>query len=382
MQSRIPVIKYYREVKRMKIGCVKEIKKYEYRVGLTPSSVKEYVNHQHQVFIEKGAGINSGFSDQDYIDAGATIIEDAASVWKKSEMIVKVKEPLESEYMYFRPDLILYTYLHLAANEPLTMALLDQKVKGVAYETIVLEDGTLPCLKPMSEVAGRLSVIEGAKYLEKPFGGSGILLSGVPGVSRANVCIIGAGVVGENALKMAVGLNANVTILDVNMKKLTYLDDIYGSKITTLFSNSHNIEMACIKSDLIISGVLLPGAKAPKLIKKSFYKDMNPGSVIVDVAIDQGGSTEVSKVTYHDNPIYEVNGIIHYSVANMPGAVPRTSTIALNNSTIKYGLMIADKGLEEAIRLSKPLKYGVNTYGGAVTCIGVGDAFDLECIEL
>ena len=231
----------------MRIGCVKEIKKLEYRVGLTPSSVKEYANHKHQVFIEKGAGVNSGFSDQDYIDQGATILEDAASVWNKSEMIVKVKEPLAAEYQYFRPGLIIYTYLHLAADEPLTMSLLENKVKGVAYETIVLPDGALPCLKPMSEVAGRLSVIEGAKHLEKPFGGSGVLISGVPGVARANVAIIGAGVVGENALKMAVGLNANVTVLDISMKKLTYLDDIYGNRITTLYSNNHNIEEACVK---------------------------------------------------------------------------------------------------------------------------------------
>ncbi len=362
----------------MRIGCVKEIKKYEFRVGLTPSSVKEYVNHHHQVLIEKGAGENSGFSDEDYINAGATIINEAAKVWEQSEMIVKVKEPLESEYKYFRPGLIIYTYLHLAADEKLTMALLEKQVKGVAYETIVLDDGTLPCLKPMSEVAGRLSVIEGAKHLEKPFGGSGVFLSGVPGVARANVCIIGAGVVGENALKMAVGLNANVTILDINMKKLTYLDDIYGNRITTLYSNNHNIETACLNADLVISGVLLPGAKAPKLIKRAFYKHMNPGSVIVDVAIDQGGSTEVSKVTYHDDPVYEVDGIIHYSVANMPGAVPKTSTIALNNSTLRYGLLIADAGLEEAIKISKPLKFGVNTFGGKVTCKGVAEAFDLE----
>jgi len=306
----------------MRIGCVKEIKKLESRVGLTPSSVKEYVNHKHEVYIEKEAGLNSGFTDQDYLDQGATILESAANVWEKAEMIVKVKEPLESEYQYFRPGLIIYTYLHLAADDKLTMSLLKNKVKGVAYETIVLPDGSLPCLKPMSEVAGRLSVIEGAKHLEKPFGGSGVLISGVPGVARANVAIIGAGVVGENALKMAVGLNANVTVLDVNMKKLTYLDDIYGSKTTTLYSNNHNVEDACINADLVISGVLLPGA------------------------------------------------------------VPRTSTIALNNSTLRYGLMIADMGLEEAIKESEPLKFGVNTYEGKCTCRGVADAFNLECQEL
>lgn len=247
---------------------------------------------------------------------------------------------------------------------------------------MALEDGSLPCLKPMSEVAGRLAVIEGAKHLEKPFGGSGVLLSGVPGVSRANVCIIGAGVVGENALKMAVGLEANVTILDVNLKKLTYLDEIYGNKISTLYSNSHNIEETLAKSDLVVSGVLLPGAKAPKLIKREYYKAMTPGSVIVDVAIDQGGSTEVSKATYHDDPVYTVDGIIHYSVANMPGAVPQTSTTALNNATLRYGLLIADHGVEKAIFLSNTLKLGVNTYHGHCTCKGVAEAFGLDLVTL
>ncbi|HPJ23372.1 MAG TPA: alanine dehydrogenase, partial [Bacillota bacterium] len=291
----------------MIIGCVKEIKKLEYRVGLTPSSVLEYVHHGHKVYIETNAGLNSGFTDQEYVNAGAEILSKASDVWNKSDMIVKVKEPLAEEYQYFRENLILYTYLHLAADEALTNALLESKVKGVAYETIVLEDGSLPCLKPMSEVAGRLGVIEGAKHLEKPFGGSGILISGVPGTKRANVAVIGAGVVGESALKMAVGLEANVTVLDINLNKLTHLDQIYGNKITTLYSNKHNIEEACTNADLVISGVLLPGAKAPKLIKRSFYKNMKPGSVIVDIAIDQGGSTEVSKATYHDNPTFVVD---------------------------------------------------------------------------
>jgi len=366
----------------MIIGSVKEIKKYESRVGLTPSAVKEYINAGQQVLIETRAGEMSGFSDADYENAGAKIVAEASKVWEQSDMIVKVKEPLEPEYKYFRPGLILYTYLHLAADQVLTEALLKGKVKGVAYETIVTEDGGLPCLKPMSEVAGRLSVIEGAKHLEKPFGGSGILLSGVPGVEKANVAIIGAGVVGENALKMAVGMEANVTILDVNLKKLTYLDDLYGNRIQTLYSTADNIEKAVTKADLVISGVLLPGAKAPKLIKRAYYKNMRPGSVIVDVAIDQGGSTEVSKVTYHDNPVFVVDGITHYCVANMPGAVPRTSTIALNNSTIKYGILIAKNGLEKAIQLSKPLKAGVNTYDGKITCQGVADAFNMECYNL
>jgi len=366
----------------MIIGCVKEIKKLEYRVGLTPSAVKEYVNHGHKVYIENNAGLNSGFPNQDYINTGAEILETAKEVWTKSDMIVKVKEPLKEEYQYFRENLLLYTYLHLAADEPLTKALLEKKVKSVAYETIILEDGSLPCLKPMSEVAGRIGVIEGAKHLEKPFGGSGILISGVPGTRRANVAIIGAGVVGESSLKMAVGLEANVTVLDINLTKLTHLDQIYGNKITTLYSNNHNIEEACINADLVVSGVLLPGAKAPKLIKRAFYKSMKPGSVIVDIAIDQGGSTEVSKATYHDNPTFVVDGVVHYCVANMPGAVPQTSTIALNNSTLKYGILLADNGLEEAIRISKPLKYGVNTYDGKCTCEGVCQAFNLDRFEL
>jgi alanine dehydrogenase len=366
----------------MIIGSVKEIKKLEFRVGLTPGSVNEYVRHGHKVYIETNAGLNSGFTDEDYINAGAEILNSAKEVWDKSDMIVKVKEPLADEYQYFREGLILYTYLHLAADQPLTEALLAKKVKSVAYETIILEDGSLPCLKPMSSVAGRLGVIEGAKHLQKPLGGSGVLLSGVPGTRRANVAIIGAGVVGESALKMAVGLAANVTVLDINIDKLTYLDDLYGNRITTLYSNSHNIQETLKESDLVVSGVLLPGAKAPKLIKREYYKSMKPGSVIVDIAIDQGGSTEVSKATYHDKPTFVVDGIIHYCVANMPGAVPQTSTLALNNSTLKYGLMLADHGFEKAIEISKPLKFGVNTYLGKCTCEGVCEAFEIPYQEI
>ncbi|MFH0992780.1 MAG: alanine dehydrogenase [bacterium] len=366
----------------MNVGCVKEIKKLESRVGLTPSAAREYASAGHRVLIETNAGAMSGFSDADYVNAGAVIVETAEKVWCGSDMIVKVKEPLASEYKFFRDGLILYTYLHLAANEELTTALLQTKVKGVAYETIILEDGSLPCLKPMSEVAGRLSVIEGAKHLEKPFGGSGILISGVPGVARGNVVILGAGVVGENALKMAVGMEANVTVLDINLKKLTYLDEIYGNRITTLYSSSDNIEKSLEKADLVVSGVLLPGAKAPKLIKRAYYKNMRPGSVIVDVAIDQGGSTEVSKATYHDDPVFVVDGINHYCVANMPGAVPRTSTIALNNATLRYGLLIANNGLEAAVKGSKPIRAGVNTYDGSCACKGVAEAFGLPCVEL
>jgi alanine dehydrogenase len=366
----------------MKVGTVREVKHKEFRVGLTPSSVKEYVNHGHTVFVEQNAGMGSGFTDEDYVLAGATILETAQEVWESSNMIVKVKEPLESEFKYLRADLILYTYLHLAACEDLTHALLKAKTSAIAYETITLEDGSLPCLKPMSEVAGRLSAIEGAKFLEKPFGGSGVLVSGVPGVDRANVAIIGAGDVGQNALKMLVGMGANVTILDINLKKLTYLDDIYGNRITTLYSSQDNIERAVKAADLVIGAVLLHGAKAPKLIKRAYYKDMKPGSVIVDVAIDQGGSTEVSKMTYHDDPVYVVDGIVHYCVANMPGSVPRTSTSALNNATLKYGLMIADLGLEEAIKNSRALRLGLNTYLGQCTCEGVCEAFELPLLKI
>ena len=366
----------------MIIGTVKEIKNLEFRVGLTPSSVKEYVAHGHQVIAEQNAGLGSGFADADYVAAGAKIYPTAQEVWKLADMIVKVKEPLEAEFGYLREGLLLYTYLHLAANEELTRALLKSKTQSIAYETIELEDGSLPCLKPMSEVAGRLSAIEGAKYLEKPFGGSGILISGVPGVAKANAVIVGAGVVGENALKMLVGMGANVTILDINLKKLTLLDDIYGNQIQTLYSSSDNIEKAIKNAELVVSAVLLPGAKAPKLIKRAYYKDMRPGSVIVDVAIDQGGSTEHAKATYHDHPTYVIDGIIQYSVANMPGAVPRTSTIALNNATLKYGLMIADYGLDIAINRNKALKKGVNIYHGQCTCEGVCEAFNLAHISL
>jgi len=366
----------------MIIGTVKEIKNNESRVGLTPSSVREYIHHGHQVLVEQNAGINSGFTDEQYVEAGAKIIKTAEEVWKMSDMIVKVKEPLSSEYSFLREGLILYTYLHLAADEPLTRALIESKTQSIAYETIELSDGSLPCLKPMSEVAGRLAAIEGSKYLEKPFGGSGVLISGVPGTDRANVVIIGAGVVGENSLKMLVGMGANCTVLDVNLKKLTYLDDIYGNRITTLYSSADNIERVLKEADLVVGAVLLPGAKAPKLIKRSYYKLMRKGTVIVDVAIDQGGSTEVSRPTTHDKPTFEVDGIVHYCVANMPGAVPRTSTIALNNSTLKYGLMIADNGLDIAISKSEALKKGVNVYHGKCTCQGVCEAFDLDYLDI
>lgn len=359
----------------MIIGSVCEIKESEYRVGLSPNSVNEYVLNGHTVLIEKGAGEGAGFSDEDYVNAGAKIIATAKEVWESVDMMVKVKEPLVSEYIYFRPGLIIYTFLHLAADEALTKALLANKVTGIAYETISEDGITLPCLRPMSEAAGRLSVLEGVKYLQKPFGGRGLLLSGLPGVKRARVMIIGAGVVGMNALKMAVGLEARVTILDVNLNRLVEIDALYGSKVTTLYSSEANIRETIKTQDLIIGAVLIPGAKAPKLIKREYYKEMRPGSVIVDVAIDQGGSTEVSRPTTHLNPVFNVDGITHYCVANMPGAVALTTTEALNNATLKYGLKIAS-GKEVALR-DKVLRRGINTYNGHVTNLGVAKAFNL-----
>ncbi len=360
----------------MKIGTVKEIKSFEFRVGLTPDSCSQYIKHGHHVFVEKDAGLNAGFSNQDYLRVGAKIVDDASDIWHMVDMLVKVKEPLESEFKYLRENLILYTYLHLAANKPLTDALLKAKTTAIAYETIA-EDHMLPCLKPMSEIAGRLSAIEGARCLEKHAGGHGILLSGVPGVSRAHAVIIGAGVVGENALKMLVGMGAQVTILDIDLKKLTYLDDIYGQKIQTLYSNETHIKDALKHADLVIGAVLLPGREAPKLIKREYYALMKKGSVIVDVAIDQGGCTEVSYPTYHDHPTYLVDGILHYSVANMPGAVPKTATEALNHATLKYGLMIANLGLLDALAY-KPIRLGLNTYQGDSYCLGVSEAFGLK----
>lgn len=364
----------------MKVGCVKEIKKHEYRVGLTPNCVHAYVAAGHTVAMEKNAGEGAGFSDQEYVDAGATIVDSAADVWKNSEMIVKVKEPLQSEYKFFREDLILYTYLHLASDKPLTDELIKSKIKAVAYETIQDASG-LPCLKPMSEIAGRLSAQEGAKYLEKPFGGRGVLLGGVPGVEKAKVAILGAGTVGVNAAKMASGLNADVTVLDVNVSRLEYLDDIFSGKITTLYSNEGNIRKICAESDLIIGGVLLPGAKAPKLIRKEHLSLMKKGTVLVDVAVDQGGCFEMTHATYHDDPIFMVDDIVLYCVANMPGAVSRTSTIALTGATLSYGLLLAQNGLEKACEKNAALAKGLNVYKGKITCKGVAEAFDMEFHE-
>ena len=364
----------------MIIGLPKEIKSFEFRVGLVPSNVSDYVAAGHTVLVEAGAGLGSGFADQEYIDAGAEILENAADVWAKADMIVKVKEPLECEYKYFREGLIIYTYLHLADNKSLTDAMLKAKVKGVAYETIIGRTGNLPCLAPMSHIAGRLSIQEGAKYLEKTFGGRGVLLAGVPGVACGNVVVLGGGNVGANACKMAVGMGANVTVLDLNLARLEYLDDIFQKQVTTLYASRGNVLEAIKTADLVVGAVLVPGAVAPKLIRKEDLKLMKKGAVIVDVAIDQGGNAETSHATTHDDPIYEVDGIIHYCVANMPGAVSRTSTQALANATLPYGLKLASKGVEAACKEDKGLMAGLNCYDGKITFAGVAEAFGMEYV--
>ncbi|MEH7093541.1 alanine dehydrogenase [Neobacillus vireti] len=351
----------------MIIGVPKEIKNNENRVALTPAGVVTLVKAGHIVLIEKDAGFGSGFTNEQYLEAGAQIIEDRKDVWSKSEMIMKVKEPLESEYQYFREGLILFTYLHLAAEPALAQALKDKGVLAIAYETVSVNN-TLPLLTPMSEVAGRMAAQIGAQFLQKNNGGQGILLAGVPGVNRGKVTILGGGIVGTNAAKMAIGLGADVTIIDLSADRLRQLDDIFGNQVKTLMSNPYNIAEAVAEADLFIGAVLIPGAKAPKLVTEDMVKSMKPGSVIVDVAIDQGGIVETSDhVTTHDNPTFVKHGVVHYSVANMPGAVPRTSTIALTNVTVPYALQIATKGVVKAISENAALKLGVNVANGEIT---------------
>ena len=362
----------------MKIGCVKEIKNNEFRVGMTPDNAKSYVNAGHEVLVEAGAGLGSGFTDEEYVEAGAKMIGSAKEVWDSVEMMVKVKEPLPEEYPLFHEGLILYTYLHLAGDRPQTDALLNSKVKGVAYETLIERNGSIPLLAPMSQIAGRLSIQEGAKYLEKLYGGEGVLLAGVPGTPKANVVILGGGSVGTNACKIAVGMGANVTIMDINLQRLAYLDDIFGARIQTLVSTDANIEKAVKDADLVIGSVLIPGKSAPKIFKKKYLKEMKPGAVFVDVAVDQGGCGETTKVTYHDDPVFIVDGVVHYCVGNMPGAVPRTSTIALTNATLSYGLQIANKGLEQACKDNDVIYSAINTYDGKLTCKNVADSYNEE----
>ena len=362
----------------MIIGTIKEIKNHEYRVGLTPTCVQAYVRHGHSVLVEQNAGLSAGFSNEAYLAAGAQIEETPKIICERSDMIVKVKEPIAQEYDYFSEGKILYTYLHLAADPALTDALIKNKVNAVAYETIEDAHRRLPCLRPMSEIAGRLSAQEGAKYLEKTFGGRGVLLGGVPGVCRGKVAILGGGIVGTNALKIAVGLGADVSILDISGDRLAYLDDIFGNSITTLYSNEANIEAVLREADVVIGAVLIPGAKAPRLIRRDHLSLMKKGAVLVDVAIDQGGCFETSKATTHDDPTYIIDGIVHYCVANMPGAVALTSTIALTSTTLPYGIEIANNGLLQAAKRNSAIAKGMNTYQGSCTHPAVAKTMQLE----
>ncbi len=363
----------------MKIGCPKEIKNNENRIGLTPNAAHAYVAAGHEVYIESGAGLGSALPDEEYIAAGARILPDAAAVWAKADMIVKVKEPLEPEYNLMRQGQLVYTYFHFAADENLTKACLGRQIIAVAYET-VQEGRALPLLKPMSEVAGRMAALMGAFYLGKTHGGRGLLPMGVPGVAPAVVSVLGGGVVGANAARIAAGLGCRVFILDVNLNRLEYLNEILPTNVTTLYSDPVNL-LNCLKtSDVVIGSVLIPGAKAPRMVRREHLKLMQPGAVLVDVAIDQGGCFETSKPTTHADPIYIVDGIVHYCVANMPGAYARTSTFALNNATLRYGLMLAGQGAENACKNNEALKLGLNMYKGAITYKPVADAFDMQSI--
>ncbi len=365
----------------MNIGIPKEVKTREYRVSMVPGGVKALVDAGHKVFVEKSAGVGSGISDEEYRAVGAELLSAAKEVHERADMIVKVKEPLPTEYQFMREGLIYYTYLHLAAAKELAQEMMKRKVIGIAYETIQMEDGSLPLLTPMSEVAGRMAVQVGARCLEKEFGGRGVLLGSVPGVQRGKVAILGGGVVGTNAAKMAHGMGAEVSILDVNLERLRYLDDVFGSRITTIFSNALSVEEAIYDADLVVGGVLIPGASAPKLIKKHHLSKMKKGSVVVDVSVDQGGCIETCKPTTHDHPTYEIDGVIHYCVANMPGAVPYTSTHALTNATLKYALQIANLGFQKATAKFPELAKGVNILGGNCTSRAVATSLDMPWTE-
>jgi alanine dehydrogenase len=365
----------------MIVGVPKEIKTAENRVALVPAGAESLTSDGHAVLVEQGAGLGSGFSDDAYRAAGAEIAPSAEAVWSKAEMIMKVKEPIEPEWPRLRKGQLIFTYFHFAASEPLTTAVIKSGCVAIAYETVQLSTGELPLLTPMSEVAGRMAVQEGAKYLEKVFGGSGILLGGVPGVLPAEVLIIGGGVVGTNAAKMAAGLGAHVTLLDVSLDRLRYLSDVLPPNVDLLYSNRHNILEQLKKADLVIGAVLLPGAKAPSLVKRGDLKVMKPGSVIVDVAVDQGGCIETTKPTTHDNPTYVVDGILHYAVANMPGGVPRTSTLALTNATFPYAKRLARDGWKNACKKDPSLALGLNVVEGKVVYPGVAEAFNLPLTD-
>jgi alanine dehydrogenase len=362
----------------MIIGVPKEIKSQENRIALVPAGAQQFVEHGHKVLIETQAGVGSGFEDDDYREAGAEIVPTAEEVYSHAQMIMKVKEPIGPEYKHIREGQIVFTYFHFAASRELTEAMIKSRCVALAYETVQKKDRSLPLLIPMSEVAGRMAPQEGAKYLERTQGGRGVLLGGVPGTDPADVTVIGGGIVGTNAAKIAAGLGARVTILDTNLYRLRYLDDVMPKNITTMMSNPYTIRKATLKSDLIIGAVLIPGAKAPSLITREMLKDMKNGAVVVDVSVDQGGCIETCKPTTHDNPTYVIDGVVHYCVANMPGAVPVTSTIALTNATLPYALEIADRGYEDAIVYNEEIKWGLNILDGKVTYKGVAEAFDLD----
>lgn len=366
----------------MILGIPKEIKNNENRVAITPAGVKSFVNQKHTVFIQKGAGLGSGFSDEEYQFAGAQILDTIEEVYAIAEMICKVKEPIKEEYDLIKENQLLFTYFHFASSQALTEAMIAKKAICLAYETVEADDRSLPLLTPMSEVAGRMAIQEGAKYLGKPTGGRGILLGGVAGVKPANVLILGGGVVGTEAAKMAAGLGANVTIMDISLKRLRYLNDVLPANVDTVVSNPYQIEEAIKTADLIIGAVLIPGAKAPHLITKEMLKLMRPGTVLVDVAVDQGGCIETCKPTTHENPIYIIDNVVHYCVANMPGAVPYTSTMALTNATLPYALQLANKGWRLACADNEELRKGLNIVAGKVVYKGVADAFNLPLVEV
>ncbi len=366
----------------MIIGVPKEIKTHENRVALTPGGALNLGRNGHDILIEKGAGLGSGFTDEMYINAGVTIVDDVEEVWKRAEMIMKVKEPIAVEYPRMRKDQVIFTYFHFAAEEALTHAVIESGCIAIAYETVEKADRSLPLLIPMSEVAGRMAAQEGAKYLEKAFGGRGILMGGIPGVPPANVLVLGGGIVGVNAAKIAAGMGANTTIMDISMPRLRHLDDVMPKNVTTMFSSEATIRHMLPEVDLIIGAVLKPGAKAPHLITRDMLKEMRPGTVLVDVAIDQGGCFETAKATTHDDPIYIIDDVVHYCVANMPGAVPYTSTMGLTNVTLPYAVALANKGWEQAIRDDAELLKGLNILKGKIVYKDVADAFDLEYTPL
>ncbi len=366
----------------MRVGVPSEVKDHEYRIGMIPAAAHELSERGHEVLVQDGAGEGSGITNQEFVDAGAKIVPDAAAVYGESEMVVKVKEPVACEYDLLREGQTLYTYLHLAPLPELTNVLLAKKITGVAYETITDRNGRLPLLTPMSEVAGRMSTLVGAYFMQRRLGGRGTLLGGVPGVPPGDVVIIGGGVVGLNAARIALGLGARVTIVENNLDRARYLDEIFHGQLTTLASNRHNIVAGLSRADLVIGAVLVPGYSAPKLVNRDLLAEMKPGSVIVDVAVDQGGCFETTKATTHSEPTYEVDGVVHYGVTNMPGAVPRTSTYALNNATMPHLLSLADLGAEEATRRDPHLAAGVNTYAGEITCGPVAESQDREHRDL